>query len=323
MIYQADRRSVAFLSVYYAVVIAAWSIPTSWPARVALMLFFCFSSFTAAIMSHNTAHTPLFRERWKNAIWGVLLSMAFGGPVAGFVPGHNLSHHAHLGTEMDNVRHGKARFRWNFLNQALFFFLVLPSILRNEQRYWAEVKHDPRVKDWAFQYRLENWALNLYLFLPLVLDAIALQGVPWRALMFVLIPKVYGVWGIFGTNYWQHDGCDTESEYNHSRSFMSPVLNYFAFNNGFHAVHHDRPELHWSLLPAYHAANYHGRCHPSLEQKSLFLYLCRTCLWPAKRETYDGKPVVLPPASPDVDWPIVPMGFNGPIRDARLPETQT
>lgn len=316
MIYKADRRTVAFLAVYYAIFITAWVVPTSWPARVALMLFFCWFSFTAAVMSHNTAHAPLFRNRWANTVWGVLLSLAFGGPVSGFVPGHNLSHHEHLGTDMDNVRAYKARFRWNFLNQFLFFFLVIPSIIRNESRYWKAMKNDPRVKEWAFQWRLENVALNVFKFGFLGLDAWLSQGIPWRGLMFVLIPAVYGIWGIFGTNYWQHDGCDTESKYNHSRSFISPVLNYFAFNNGYHAVHHEKAGLHWSLLPEYHRQHYHGHCHPALEQKSLFMYLWRTCIYPGVRETYDGKPVVLPEKDVDVDWPIMPMGYTGPIRDA-------
>jgi hypothetical protein len=34
------------------------------------------------------------------------------------------------------------------------------------------------------------------------------------------------------------------------------------------------------------------------------------------RETYDGKPVVLPVKDVDVDWPIMPMTVTGPIRDA-------
>ncbi|HNL10766.1 MAG TPA: hypothetical protein PKM44_09660, partial [Turneriella sp.] len=60
--------------------------------------------------------------------------------------------------------------------------------------------------------------------------------------------------------------------------------------------------LHWSLLPEYHNKLIHPHIHPALEQKSLVAYLWKTLVWPGKRLTYDGKPVVLPPKAKDGDW---------------------
>ena len=50
--------------------------------------------------------------------------MTYGYPVSPFVIGHNLSHHQHTGKDQDIARTDKLRFRWNFLNQALFFFIT-------------------------------------------------------------------------------------------------------------------------------------------------------------------------------------------------------
>ena len=39
-------------------------------------------------------------------------------------------------------------------------------------------------------------------------------------------------------NYDQHAHANPFSEYDHSRSFTSPILNFLLFNNGYHFVHH-------------------------------------------------------------------------------------
>ena len=56
------------------------------------------------------------------------------------------------------------------------------------------------------------------------------------------------------------------------------------------------------LLPAEHAKEITPHIHPALEQKSLLAYIFRTYIWPGKRVTFDGKPVVLPPEGPDENW---------------------
>ena len=46
----------------------------------------------------------------------------------------------------------------------------------------------------------------------------------------------------------------------------------------------------------------HPNIHPALEQKSLAVYLFHAYIWPGKRVTYDGKPVVLPEPTRDEQW---------------------
>lgn len=294
--YKADRRTVGFLLFYYAVFAYAWlRTPASPLAIAAIVVTLSLMTFFIAVMTHNTIHCPMFYNPWLNRLFSVGLTWGFGNPASGFLPGHNLSHHRFLGGRKDNVRTYKIRFRWNFLNQALFFFVMLPGIVRTESGFVKKVAKDPEARGWYLQYRVEQIMLFTVKIALLILD--------WkRALLFVAIPNAYGVWAIFGVNYWQHDGCDETHPYNHSRSFRSKLLNWFTFNNGYHAVHHEKAGLHWSLLPTYHAHNYTGRVHPALEEVSLTKYLWRSCVYPGTRLRYDGKPVVLPPKDVDEDW---------------------
>ncbi len=294
--YSADRRTVAFLCIYFAALAYGWFYtPASALGVAAIVAFLSVWTFFIAVMTHNTIHAPIFHNALLNRMFSVGLTLGFGSPASGFLPGHNLSHHRFLNTPKDNVRPHKMRFRWNFLNQALFFFGMFTGIVRTESQFVKNVAKDPDARGWYYQYRFETFAHFAFKALALYLD--------WKkALLFVAIPNVYGVWAIFGTNFWQHDGCDEKHQYNHSRTFKSKLLNYFAFNNGFHNVHHDKPGLHWSLLPAYHAEHYAGRLHPELDRVSLTAYLFKTCIYPGKRLSYDGTPYVLPPADKDEDW---------------------
>ena len=139
-----------------------------------------------------------------------------------------------------------------------------------------------------------------------------------KALVLVLVPHLWAVWGITSVNYLQHDGCDVTHPVNHSRNFMGRVFNWFTFNNGFHGIHHDQPGLHWSLARAAHMERHHPTIHPALEQSSLLVYLFEAFVWPGKRLNFDGTPVVLPEEGPDENWipekiPGADLGAEGVI----------
>jgi fatty acid desaturase len=190
------------------------------------------------------------------------------------------------------MRTTKVRFRHNLLNGIFFMLSVAPSILRADAQYSTTMfRRHPR---WFRQLLAE--ALVFYGV------TIALFVLDWqKALVLWMIPHFYAQWGIVSMNMLQHDGCDAESEWNHSRNFMGKLVNWWVFNNGFHSVHHDQPGLHWSLCPAAHAERYSGKIHPNLEQKSLVGYIFYTFVL-NHRETFDGRPFVPPPDGPDEDW---------------------
>ena len=142
-----------------------------------------------------------FKSRGMNRVFQIILSLTYGHPVSAFVPGHNFSHHKELSTVKDIIRPSKARYRSNFLNHLLFFFSVSNSIVRDEMRFIKKMRKE-RPK-WFRQYLIEA---GIVFGIKITLVIIA----PIKAILLILIPHFYAVWGIVSTNFWQHDGCDTE-----------------------------------------------------------------------------------------------------------------
>ncbi|HEY2512392.1 MAG TPA: fatty acid desaturase [Polyangiaceae bacterium] len=292
--YRSDLRTLAFVAVYFVAFGAIWTrTPTSvWGVALAVV-FLSWLSWVNAVITHNVIHSPVFRSRALNRALGFVLSLAYGFAVSDYIPGHNLSHHRYTQSRRDVMRTTKAPFRWHLLNLLLFFFCVAFAVAGANARYVEEAKTQHRA--WYKQRTLEViliWSVKIGL---LLLD--------WkRALLFVGIPHLGAVWGITTVNLLQHDGCDGDHPYNHSRNFVGGLFNWFYFNNGYHGMHHEEPGLHWSLLPAAHEERIAPFVHPALEQRSLTLYVWKTFVWPGKRLRYDGVPVVIPAEGPDEDW---------------------
>ncbi|MBX3230637.1 MAG: fatty acid desaturase [Labilithrix sp.] len=291
--YSADRRTLAIVGSWFVVEAALWSIDGHPWLTAGLFSAACVGAFLAAVATHNTIHCPVFHSRTLEALWKCVLTLAYGHPIGSFVPGHNLSHHRHLETRADVMRTSKARARWNLINIVTFFPSISGAMLRSEIGYvrfaWR------RRARWRRQLVLESCVL--------VVAALALAAVDYKRLLWcVVIPHVYAAWGVVTMNLLQHDGADTDSPHNHSRSFIGKTVNWLTFNNGFHAVHHLRPGLHWSLLPAAHERLVVPHTDPRLIEPSLPAYLFRTYVFPGRRVRFDGRPVVLVEAGADAPW---------------------
>jgi fatty acid desaturase len=301
----ADLRSLSFVVAYYTLLASQWVYaPQEFVVALPLLAGTCVFSFLCAVITHNAIHSPIFRERWANRVLQVVLSLSYGSAVSAFVPGHNLSHHRHIQTPRDVMRTSKVRHAWNLLNILEFAPRVGVAIAKNDLLYSRAMRE--RHPSWYRQYKLENYAVigvTLGLFL-----------VDWRkAFFYWLIPHLYAAWGIISMNYLQHDGCDENHPYNHSRNFVGRWVNWWTFNNGYHGIHHERPGLHWSLLPAAHAARMAPYVAPELEQRSMHVYLFRTFVWPGRRVRFDGQPVTLPPPAEDESWIPQPAETPGDL----------
>lgn len=298
--YSADLRTLAFVGAYFALVSVAFVPDLPLFVGIPLFVTLCLLSFFCAVITHNTIHSPVFKKRSLNRVFQTVLSLTYGHPVSAFVPGHNLSHHKYLQTPKDRMRTDKMRFRWNLLNQLFFNVLVGGAIFKDNAEYVSLMK--TRRPAWYRQFMLELGLYVVFLITTLGLS-FALDGwIPWRFVVFVVIPHQYAVWGIAGINFVQHDGCDVDHPYNHSRNFTGKLVNWFTFNNGYHGIHHERPGLHWSLAPEAHAKEYGPHIDPRLEQKSLLVYCWKAYIWPGKRVRYDGTPLVLGPPREDEPW---------------------
>jgi fatty acid desaturase len=228
-----------------------------------------------------------------NRLFQVVLTHTYGHPVSTFVPGHNLSHHKYVETDRDVMRTTKVRSRFNLINILMFYPTVAPAILKNDARFARGMKaRNPR---WHRQLMTESVVLAVVSVTLLVLD-------PIRAALFWFLPHFVGGWGIISTNMLQHDGCDANHPYNHSRNFTGRVFNWLLVNNGFHSIHHDQPTLHWSFIPEAHERLIKPHMHPNLDEPSMFLYLVKTFVPWRRRVMYDGSPYDSPGPTEDVSW---------------------
>jgi fatty acid desaturase len=279
-----DVRSIAFVATHGLLATAGWLFtPQHTVLLVAWVLATSISSWLVAVIAHNTIHSPVFHRPLFNGLFQLWLSLSYGWAVSEFVPGHNLSHHKFTQKGADLMRTSQVRFRSNLLNFLAFGPVVALSVGRANFEFAARMGTTKPA--WLRQWRLEVaavWAVKL-----------ALVALDWKkALLFVLVPHFFAVWGIVVLNYLQHDGCDEDDPYNHSRNFVGRAFGWITFNNGFHGIHHMQPGLHWSLLAKAHAEKLHPFIHPALEQRSLAVYLWRTFIWPGRRVRYTGKPVI-------------------------------
>jgi beta-carotene hydroxylase len=292
--YKADRRTLFFVALYFLVASLSYIyFPKQWYFIIPIVLANGLLSFFCAVIVHNTIHCPIFNKKIHNKIFQVVLSFTYGHSVSAYVSGHNFSHHKHTQTQKDRIRTTKLRFKPNILNQLLFFFVVAPGIIKDENEF-AKLMYSEKPK-WFWQYVLE-------LVLTLVAKITLVVLNPLAGLLVLVIPHLYAVWGILGTNYWQHDGCDEKHPYNHTRNFKSKLLNFFAFNNGYHSAHHDKPNLHWSLLPDYHEKNIAPHLHPKLNRESLLSFLIEAYIYPGKRLNYLGNEMIFDAENLDEDW---------------------
>lgn len=291
--YRADIRTLGFVATYFVLLAYAWVVDPPLAVMIPLLVVLCSFAWFCAVITHNVIHLPVFRSRRLNQVFQVILTMTYGHPVSAFVPGHNLSHHKYTQTARDVMRTTKVRYRWNFLNGALFFFTVGGSIMKGDVAFGTAMrKHRPK---WFRQFLLESGVFVGVSAVLLVLD--------WRKfLLYWYLPHFWAAWGIVTINFLQHDGAEPDHPYNHSRNFTGRFFGWWTFNNGFHGAHHIEAGRHWSLLRQMHEEEVVPHIDPRLCEPSIAAYIWRTFFWPAKRLRYDGTPVVLPPPMPDESW---------------------
>jgi beta-carotene hydroxylase len=268
-----DRRTLlwAFVLLPLGPALAVWR-PALLPWLAPLLLY---ASYLSGVLTHNHNHLPVFRGRLANLAYGAWLSVFYGFPIVSWVPTHNQNHHRYLNGEGDltaTSRHAPS--------DSLLAALTYPPASSRQQlpALVSFVRH-------AFAARTSQRA-------RIVVESAALLGVHastlalacslhgWRAgalgYFFGLgLPALLGTYWMMLTNYLQHVGCDPTSLDDHSRNFVSPLFNWFVFDNGYHTVHHEHPNLHWSRYRTLHEARA-ARTAPSLNQPGTILsYLMR------------------------------------------------
>ena len=257
--YGADRRTIAYLACAAVLTVLNWRVGRIHPVLYPLTIWFF---FTSAVISHNHNHLGVWRSKTLNLFTSYLIAMFYGHPAIAWVPTHNQVHHRLNNRPGDTSRSPK----W-FEGNHLAAILVYPPLTnfaqtRDIHAFLRDLYRRDRPAFWSAMSEYVVF-FGTMAFL-LVLD--------WRkTLLFFVIPQQAALFLIQCVNYLQHVETDAESEWNHSRNFVSPLLNALLFNNGYHTVHHLKPGVHWSQLPALHE-QYAHHIDASLLQRSWARY---------------------------------------------------
>ncbi len=293
--YRADWRAILYLATAAAVAAIHWNlgalalpVPTieilGEPVQPLLYLLSLFLGVATAVISHNHNHLSMWKSKPANLVTSWVISIFYGHPAIGWVPTHNMVHHKFNNRPGDSSRAPKV-----FKRNHLFALLIYPTLTSMAQTkeikaYIAGLKTKNKKQYWS--------AISEYVVFFGFMAVIFL--IDWKkALLFFLIPQQFALFTIQVFNYVQHIEADENSQWNHSRNFVSPVLNALLFNNGFHTVHHITPGLHWTKTPEAHAKVAH-HIHPALQQKSWWGYM----IW-----TFLIRPLVPGAGAPNLDAP--------------------
>jgi fatty acid desaturase len=254
MRYREDRRSLLFLAALFVLFALQW---TGALHHWLLLPPTCVLAFVACVIKHNHIHCRTFRDRLRNRVLDHALALATGHSTTGIVTAHNVRHHGLNQTEADWVRASLVGYRRNWVN--LLTFAVVVVVRMRRERAGDLARWRPALLRRAMAERTVLWA---------VMAAVLVAD--WRAtLLYLAVPWLFGQWAIITINLLQHQDCDAASELDHSRNVSGRVVNWLFLNNGFHAAHHLRPALHWSRLPAFHAARVAPGARAGLTERSL------------------------------------------------------
>lgn len=266
-----DWRTLMFLGLLGVLFFLQWTgILRHWSLFAAT----CVLSFVAYIVKHNHIHCRTFTNRIWNRGLDHILGFCTGQSTASVIPVHNERHHAQNHSEEDLVRSTLVNYRRNWLNLAVFPFRVVWLVRQTKS---GDITRWRRQKPELWRrVRQERLAIRLFLAVLLILD--------WKAtLLYFGIPWLFGQWGIVTINLLQHQDCDHDSEFNHSRNITGRFANWLFLNNGFHTAHHLRPAMHWSRLPEFHVKYVQSNMRCELNQRSLLVCVWRQFFFPAHR----------------------------------------
>lgn len=228
-----------------------------WPTVLALLLiqgplWFALAGIYAVVvarytpsyvlMLHNITHRPLFRRRhrWLDPLitWGI--GPLLGMPPTAYAIHHMQMHHVEANTRSDLSgtvsyrRDSPAHFLHYWARFALFGHWHLSRYL------WARGKSRLLARFWLGELW---WAAMLLLGLWLN---------PVVAVVVWLTPTVLLKFFLMAGNWAQHAFVDLEDPANPWRSCVTLVdtpYNRRCFNDGYHAIHHRWPSLHWTEQP--------------------------------------------------------------------------
>ncbi|HMQ68981.1 MAG TPA: fatty acid desaturase [Ignavibacteria bacterium] len=270
--FKADIKTLIYLCLTTAMLFIQWNFGFH-PVTYIISLYL---AVTVAVIAHNHNHVPMWKSKILNDITDYWITLFYGFPAFAWTPTHNKNHHKFNNKEGDYT----ITYRVSEKNN-IFTLLSYPSISSYFQQnpivvYLKFLWNNNRKK--FFISIMQYVALGLFIIIALLID--------WKkAILYVIIPQQFALFSVLIFNYIQHVHADEESDYNHSRNFVSPMTNFLLFNNGFHTIHHYRASIHWSETPEAHKKIDH-LIAPHLKERGFWPYIFKAYLISPFKKTF-------------------------------------
>jgi beta-carotene hydroxylase len=267
--FAADYRTILWILVFAPGVMAAQYI---WPRLIGeLTVFSLYLGVASAVVAHNHNHCPTFSNKKANEWFSKVLSIWYGYPTFAWIPTHNLNHHKLVNKAGDATITWRISNSHNVLIAATYFFVSAFHQSQPTAQFVKKAKErNPKLYA-SIRSQVRFWALTHCALLAIAMLSHGAAGGVRVWFFATALPALFALWSVHLFNYEQHVHTDPWSEYNHSRNFVSPLLNFLLFNNGYHTVHHENAGAHWSLLPELDA-KIAAHIDPRLRQRSVWWY---------------------------------------------------
>ena len=226
--------TLALAVLPFCVHLPLWLLAAVWVAVLYLRTF-------APFIQHNHAHLPVFNSRALNVLYDVLLAQNTGYATALWELQHNRGHHRHfLEPEKDVAT------------------VNYPGTNTPMPRWYYAVRGNLTIHRDAIRIGLDERRsnrksllpkLSFELFVQTAITAVGLWISPWLTLAFFVVPNALSALLVWWQSYPHHHELPTESIYTASITDDTGFYNWMTFNIGHHTAHHEKPTLHWSLLP--------------------------------------------------------------------------
>ncbi len=258
----ADIKTLIYLSLTTALLFVQWNLGFHWALYI-LSLYFAIS---VAVIAHNHNHVPMWKSAFLNHVTDNWITLFYGFPAFAWTPTHNKNHHKFNNGKGDYT----ITYRYSERNN-IFTLMTYPSISSYFQQspVMNHLKHLYSNKRKKFYLAILQYVtLGLFIIISLIID--------WRkSLLYIVIPQQVALFTVMVFNYIQHVHADEESDYNHSRNFVSRFTNFMLFNNGYHTAHHMKASIHWSQMRQAHERIAH-LIEPHLNEGVILVYLFKT-----------------------------------------------
>ncbi len=218
-------------------VVPSWVVLALAPPYLGLVFLGLCGRYT--LMLHATCHRPLFK-RDHNA-WNKWIPW-FIGPFFGMTPTSFFAHHIGMHHPENNLEEDLSSTmgyqRDNFLHFLHYWARFFFTGYLHTPKYFLDRKRNKLAKNFIIGEISWTLVIAALLFWNPV-PTLVVFVIPWFLIRFFMM---CGNWG-------QHafiDVNDAANPYRNSTCLTNTRYNHKAYNDGYHIVHHIKPNLHWA-----------------------------------------------------------------------------